>query len=245
MTRPQQKIGQYLGEAHAMEMGLVRDLQAQIAMTPKGRYRSALQTHLKETREHARRVQGRMREVGDGGGADPVGAAVGIAESVVSQALALGKAPLSLVRGMSAEEKVLKNAKEACASESLEIATYTAIEQLARALGDEKTAQLAVEIREEEQRMLDRILEEMPTLTGAVVGVEIVKAGSRSGEGAPALRGAHGEPWPGYDEQTVEEIRKALGRLDEQRAKEVRSYERSHKKRAGVLAAADHQPAHS
>jgi ferritin-like metal-binding protein YciE len=246
MTRPQQKIGQYLGEAHAMEMGLVRDLQAQIAMTPKGRYRNALQTHLKETREHARRVQSRMREVGGGGGADPVGAAVGIAESVVSQALALGKAPLSVVRGMSAEEKVLKNAKEACASESLEIATYTAIEQLAHALGDEETAQLAVEIRAEEQRMLDRILEELPTLTGAVVGVEIVKAGSRTGgEGAPAVRGVHGEPWPGYDEQTVEEIRKALGKLDEQRAKEVRSYERSHKKRSGVLAAADHQPAHS
>jgi ferritin-like metal-binding protein YciE len=37
------------------------------------------------------------------------------------------------------EEKILKNAKDACATESLEIATYTALEHLAQAVGDDKT----------------------------------------------------------------------------------------------------------
>lgn len=234
MTQPQRKVAQYLGEAHAMEMGLIRDLQAQIAMTPKGAYRNALQGHLKETREHARRVQSRLREVGGDRGADPVGATVAVAESVVSQALSLGKAPLALLRGQSAEEKVLKNAKEACASEALEIATYTAIEQLARAVGDEQTAELAVAIRREEEQMLDRVLGELPGLCGAVVGIEIGRDGGAGANGA-----RNGEPWPGYDEQTVEEIRKALATADERRAKEVRSYERSHKKRAGVIEATE------
>jgi ferritin-like metal-binding protein YciE len=251
MTQAQQKIGQYLGEAHAMEMGLVRDLQAQVAMTPKGGYRSAVQTHLRETRDHARRVQSRMREVGAGGG-DPVGAAVGIAESVVSQALALGKAPLAMVRRASAEEKVLENAKEACASEAFEIATYTAIEHLARSLGDETTAELAATIRVDEERMLERVSRELPALCGAVLGIGVAgggREGGREGDGGGregnggGRKGDGGEPWPGYDEQTVEEIRRALAGADERRAEEVRSYERSHKKRAGVLAATDKQAA--
>ena len=45
------------------------------------------------------------------------------------------------MRGTGGEEKVLKNAKDACATEALEIATYTAIERLARAVGDDKTAE--------------------------------------------------------------------------------------------------------
>ena len=56
MSRSEQKVVQYLDEAHASEMALVRVLQSQIAMTPRGTYRTALETHLGETREHAERV---------------------------------------------------------------------------------------------------------------------------------------------------------------------------------------------
>ena len=68
---------------------------------------------------------------------------------------------------------MLKNAKDACASEALEIATYTAIEQLALALGDEQTAALAASIRADEEKMLERVLREIPKLTDAVVAAEI------------------------------------------------------------------------
>jgi uncharacterized protein (UPF0335 family) len=47
------------------------------------------------------------------------------------------------------------------------------------------------------------------------------------------------EPWPGYDEQTVDEIAKALRTGDHETARAVRSYERSRKDRAGVIEAAD------
>lgn len=51
-----------------------------------------------------------------------------------------------------------------------------------------------------------------------------------------SLRGT--EPWPGYDEQTVVEIRKALTSADEKTVAEVRAYEAGHKNRQGVLDAA-------
>ena len=57
MTQYETKIVQYLDEAHASELALVRTLQSQIAMAPAGRLRGALERHLGETRSHAVRVQ--------------------------------------------------------------------------------------------------------------------------------------------------------------------------------------------
>src|SRR6476660_5519175 len=171
MDKTERKIVQYLREARGMEKALVTVLQSQIAMTPGGTYRDGLESHLRETRRHATRVQRRLDELGQG--SSPIQAGVGLVQSVVGQALALGKTPLGLVRGTGGEEKVLKNAKDACATEALEIATYTAIEKLATSVGDDNTAALANSICADEQRMLDRILREIPKLTEAVVRSEI------------------------------------------------------------------------
>ena len=54
-----------------------------------------------------------------------------------------------------------------------------------------------------------------------------------------SLRGD--EPWPGYDELSVDEVRGVLDEGDEDRAKRVRSYERSHKNRAGVIDASERE----
>jgi len=171
MTASEKKIVQYLNEAHATESGLIRVLQEQIAMTPRGRYRSALEKHLRETRDHSRRVAARRHELQGGG--DPLGALVGTAQDAVGQMLALAKAPLDIVRGSSGEEKVLKNAKDACATEALEIATYIALEHLARCVGDAQTAELAVSIRRDEEAMLDAIQRELPALAQAVARADV------------------------------------------------------------------------
>ncbi len=316
---------QYLGEAQASEDALVRVLQSQIAMTPRGAYRTALETHLDQTRDHAARVGRRRRELGAGG--NPLTAAVGAVESVVGQALALGKTPFDLLRGSGGEEKVLKNAKDASASEALEIATYTAIERLARAVGDDQTAELAASIRADEEKMLERILREIPKLTDAVVRAEVkgdpsfevsttgaadavreagtrAKRTARQARKVPGVAQAEGEikgavasegdlaiagydkltaeeiagklpelsqvdlakidayerknenrttvlsristlrgdePWAGYDELTAAEIQTVLADGDDDRAQQVRAYERSHKNRAGVLKAAERE----
>src|SRR5690349_1168180 len=167
MSKSEQKIMQYLNEAHASEIGLVSVLESQIAMTPRGSHRDGLEKHLDETRTHARRIRERIGELGEG--RNPFRVLLGFTETVVVQMLALSKTPFDLLRGSGGEEKVLKNAKDACATEALEIATYTAIERLAQQVGDEETAKLAASIRADEERMLARVLREIPKLTDAVV----------------------------------------------------------------------------
>jgi hypothetical protein len=95
---------QYLNEAHGSELALVRQLQAQIAMTPRGDYRDGLESHLQETRRHAERLEGRLAELGQGG--NPLQFGLGVVQSAVGQALALTKTPVDLVRGSGVEEKV-------------------------------------------------------------------------------------------------------------------------------------------
>jgi len=207
MTTSEQKVLQYLDEAHATELALVRVLQSQIAMAPRGSYRDGLERHLGETRDHAERVSTRLDELGHHG--DPLTAAVGVVETVIGQVLALSKAPLDVLRGSGGEEKVLKNAKDACATEALEIATYTALERLARSVGDDTTARLAESIRADEERMLARVLEEIPTLTEVVVGADVrgkpTYDVTRTGA-ADAVRDAGGRT-----KQTARQARKVPG----------------------------------
>jgi ferritin-like metal-binding protein YciE len=185
----EQKVVQYLEEAHATEVALIRVLQSQVAMTPKGSTRAAIEQHLDETRKHAERVRSRIGELQSASRGNPLQAWVGLTETVVGQALALAKAPLDLVRGTSGEEKVLKNAKDDCAAEALEIATYTAIEQLARRADDRETAELAASILADERRMLDRLLgEEIPKLTDAVARAELGDEKPAAGRGTASRR---------------------------------------------------------
>jgi len=167
----QQKVLQYLNEAHATEHALARTLQAHIAVTPRGSYRSGLERHLGETKSQAERLERRMNELGISRNIVQMG--LGLVESIVGQALAISKTPVDLVRGFSGEEKLLKNAKDECATEALEIATYDAIERLALDVGDEETAKLAAAIRDEEERMLANLRREIPKLVDAVVRSEL------------------------------------------------------------------------
>jgi ferritin-like metal-binding protein YciE len=165
------KLVQYLNEAHATETTLIQTLTAHIGVTPAGPYRDLLERHLRETREQARTIEDRLREIG--AGRSPVAVGIGLLEAVAGQALALGKAPLDLLRGSGGEEKLLKNAKDEAATEALEIATYDALEALAGAVGDEVTAALARRHREQEEAMLAGLRALIPALTAAVVASDV------------------------------------------------------------------------
>jgi ferritin-like metal-binding protein YciE len=171
MTDPRQKVVQYLDEARASELALVNELRAQIAMTPRGSMRTLLEKHLGETRSHAERLSRRLDELDHA--KNPLEMVGGFAQTVVGQVVSLGRAPLALVRGSGGEEKILKNAKDSCAAEALEIATYLAIERLAADVDDDATAKLAASIRADEERMLERLQQELPKLVDAVVRAEI------------------------------------------------------------------------
>ena len=55
MSQSEQKVVQYLGEAHASEVGLVSVLQSQIAITPRGSYREGLDKRAGQTVGGSRR----------------------------------------------------------------------------------------------------------------------------------------------------------------------------------------------
>jgi ferritin-like metal-binding protein YciE len=161
---PKTLVVQYLDEAHATETALVTNLRAHIAMTTDGSYRKLLERHLKETQQHAKNVAKRREELGGTGGRSVVAGAVGLARDAVGQALVLSKGPLDAVRTVNQQERMLKNAKDECATEALEIATYDALEAAAKAAGDDKTARMAADHRKQEEQMLADLRKEIGKL---------------------------------------------------------------------------------
>jgi ferritin-like metal-binding protein YciE len=177
------KLVQYLNEALAKEKELETALTAHIGMTTRPPYKKRLQEHLRETKAHARGLERRIKQLGG------AGATATAVSTVASRALAAAKGPLHAIRGTGEQEKMLKNAKTEYSEEHEEIATYTAIEALAEAVGDGDTAKLARGIRREEERMA-RFLERLiPTLTRAVSQEEIPAAERRTNGSRRSGRG--------------------------------------------------------
>jgi ferritin-like metal-binding protein YciE len=168
-TKRDAKLVQYLSEAYGKEKELETALEAHIGMTTRKPYKKRLQDHLKETKSHARSLESRIKKIG-GGGPQFIDKIAGQASG---KAKSLAKGPLHMVRGVSDAEKMLKNAKTEYFNEHEEIATYTAIEALAEAVGDQETAKLARAIRRDEERMAKFLAGQIPTLTRAVVTAEV------------------------------------------------------------------------
>ena len=181
------KLIQYLNEAYGKEKQLETTLQAHIQMA-SGRppYKKRLQQHLRETKDHAKRVQRRIKQLGGKAeatplpGPDPVSDVAGAAASVANKAVAATKGPMHALRGTGEEEKLLKNAKTEYWNEAEEIASYSAIQTLAESVGDRDTAQLAKAIKRDEERMQGFLERLIPQLTKAVARSEI-PASERNG----------------------------------------------------------------
>lgn len=170
LNKRDSKIVQYLVEAHGKEKELEISLEAHIEQTTKMPYKKRLRRHLTETRDHRKRLEKRIRQLGGG---DEIGGTTSAAQSVVKTTVALAKGPVHALRGMSDEETMLKNAKTEYFNEAEEIATYTAIEALAERANDSETAKLARGIRREEERMAKYLADQIPTLAKAVATEEI------------------------------------------------------------------------
>jgi ferritin-like metal-binding protein YciE len=200
------RIVHYLREALDDELGLARTLRSHIVVAARGPYRTGLEGYLHETREHARRVDRRLTELGAGRGPVRSGA------SAVRNVVAWGRGPLNAIRRHSPEERLLRGAKDGCATEGLVIATYTALEVMARGAGDTGTAQLAADIRADEQRMLEWLRHEILKLTDTFIRDELDEHDPIE---RPQRRRIPGQRvWADYDELSVGEVRHALSRSD-------------------------------
>lgn len=243
MSRSARKIVQYLREAHAAELGLRRDMQTQIAMTPPGRYRSLLERHLGQTDRHADRLAERLAELGDTRGRVDLG--IGTATTLAVQLLNIGNAGLELLRGSAGPDRVLKNARDSCAAEAVEIATYTALDRLARDADDRRTAKLAAWIRVDEEAMLRKILAEIPALTDAVARGSFEIVPPRELTRHSGIEAGLSEPWAGYDGLTAVEVIAALDGAAATVLKRTRGYERAGKRRSTVIQATERELARS
>jgi ferritin-like metal-binding protein YciE len=170
------KLVQWLGEAHTKEAELEADLTAHIALTQKQSYKKRLRQHLTETKDHKRRVASRIKKLGGSPAAGPqlpgvpgaVGEAAGKAVAAVKGQVGTARAAVT-----PQAETHLRNAQEELREEHVEIAIYTRIEELANAVGDKETAQLAKGIRRDEERMAKFLDAELKRLVKEVVRTEI------------------------------------------------------------------------
>ena len=171
------KLIQYLNEAYGKEKQLETALQAHIGMTTRAPYKKRLQQHLRETKDHAKQVERRIKKLGGtpDAGPDIPGPAEAVA-NLAGRAVAAAQGPLHALRGTGEAEKMLKNAKDEYHEEAEEIANYVAIETLANEVGDKDTAKIAKDIRREEERMAKFLEKLIPQLTKAVAKEEIPAA---------------------------------------------------------------------
>jgi ferritin-like metal-binding protein YciE len=170
------KLVQFLNEAHAKEAELEADLTAHISLTQKAPYKKRLQQHLKETKDHKRRVAQRIKQLG--GQASSGVRAPGVPNAIgelAGKGVAAVKGQMGMARAAVTEqaETHLRNAREELREEYVEIGTYTAIEALANEVGDKDTARLARDIRREEQKTADYLERLIPQLIKDVVRTEI------------------------------------------------------------------------
>jgi ferritin-like metal-binding protein YciE len=183
------KLIQYLNEAYGKEKQLETALQAHIALTTRPPYKKRLQEHLKETKQHAKLLERRVKKLGGtpDAGPDLPGPAEAVA-NLAGRAVAAAQGPLHALRGTGEAEKMLKNAKDEYHEEAEEIANYTAIETLATLVGDKETAQIAKGIKREEERMAKFLEKLIPQLTKAVAQEEIPAAERRASSRSTATR---------------------------------------------------------
>jgi ferritin-like metal-binding protein YciE len=169
------KLVRWLSEAHAKEAELEADLTAHITLTQKPAYKKRLQQHLKETRDHKRRVASRIKQLGGPTGQNLISATTSLMGEVTGKTVSAVKGQVGVARAIVTEqaETHLRNAQEEFREEHVEIALYTRIETLATAVGDRETAQLAKSIRRDEERMAKFLLAEIGRLVKDVVRSDI------------------------------------------------------------------------
>jgi len=146
MDQLKEQLIKHIDEAHAMEHNVLRMLDGMISTTDDPEILDALEHHKLQTQGHADRMAQRL-EAHD--------AAPSAVKQIGGVLGALMKMPLDFVRG----EKAGRNARDAYATEHLEIASYELLRRIAQKAGDEETAEAAREIIAEEQAMA-KLIEE-------------------------------------------------------------------------------------
>jgi ferritin-like metal-binding protein YciE len=138
------QLVKHIDEALAMEQNVLRMIDSLINTTDDLELRDAFRQHKLETERQIDRLQRRL----DAHGASP---------STVREAVGIAQALMKSVLDLTRAEKAGRNARDAYATEHLEIAAYQLLERVAKRAGDEETAVVARENRAEEEAMAAKI----------------------------------------------------------------------------------------
>jgi ferritin-like metal-binding protein YciE len=124
------KVVEYLQDAHAMEQQVMRMLDSMISTTRDPEIRSMLEHHHEETVEHEERLSNRLNQLEKG---------TAQMKQTAAMMAARGKGLLDAMRG----DKPGRNARDGYVTEHLEIAAYELLERIAMKAGDTDTADIA------------------------------------------------------------------------------------------------------
>lgn len=161
------KVLRHLHDIHERERALVPEIQAQLAVAPRGGYRDELAAHLDETRAHIRALADRLAELGHRNGSLLAGVTA-LIHAGVAQATARRLTPLDLLRPKDPADRILQRARHAAAGHAANIADYRALDRIAGKAGDTATQALAARLGAQEQQRFDAIIAEIPALTDAL-----------------------------------------------------------------------------
>jgi ferritin-like metal-binding protein YciE len=158
----EEQLLKHLDEALAMEQSVLRMLDSVIYSMDDADVKDALREHKLDTERHIDRLQERLE-------------AHGKTPSLVREAGGILAAMMKSVLDLTRSEKAARGARDAYATEHLEIATYQLLERIAQRAGDEQTAEVARTNRADEERMAAWINANWDRLVEISLGQAVVK----------------------------------------------------------------------
>jgi ferritin-like metal-binding protein YciE len=157
------QLVKHLDEAYAMEQSVLRMLDGMIRTTDDLQIREDLQCHRRETEQHASRLKDRIEAHGE-------------SPSLVREAGGMVGALMKGVLDATRSEKAGRNARDGYATEHMEIASYQLLERVAIRAGDEETAAVARQNRQDEEAMARKIDETWDRVVGHTFAEQDVHA---------------------------------------------------------------------
>jgi ferritin-like metal-binding protein YciE len=146
MEDPRDRLIRYLDDAHAAEAGIAEILQGFVDETQSVQARPVFEEHLLHTKDHALRIEKRLRELGG----QPSGAT-----NIINDLL--GKISDLMHAARDPYDRTTASLIKAYGTAHIEIGMYAALAAYARAYGDHVTAGLAEQIMSEEKADADKI----------------------------------------------------------------------------------------
>ena len=134
----------HVDEALAMEQNVLRMLDGLISTTQDDEIKQEMRQHKLETEQHADRMRERLE-------------ALGGQPSTIREVGGIVGALMKSVVDMTRTEKAGRNARDAYATEHMEIAAYELLERIAVTAGDAETAEAARLNRADEEKMAKAI----------------------------------------------------------------------------------------